>query len=974
MANNNTSTQKLVNELEKSVQVSKALLTLHKELQQTVKVSAENLKKGFGSVKTDSSKGLTDFNNKIKETNKLTQENETLTKQEIKLQKQLVTNTEKLKNARSKENIEIQKQKILITEANRVSKQKAKESLKLVGAYERESRRLNDLRKKYKNLAVQGKENTKVGQKWLQQITRLDKKLKAIDKTVGQSQREVGSYTDSFKEALSVTGLFGREIALLQGVLKVAKGVLSTTTAKVNTNTVATAENTVSKQANAAATGVLATAQRAYNLVLGASTKALKVFKIALASTGVGALVIALGSLITFFTQTQKGAELLERGLTGLTTTLDVITDRFSDIGEALIDIFTGDFEEGAKKMSKAFKGIGEEISIEVGEMDKITKSLQLLDKQTSMFIITRARLRKDISELRLFGETETNDINLRIEALQLAFEKEEEIANERIRIAKEQVFADITGGESAKTRIEAEEFLSEVLAGNSKLTIDNLGFAKSNAEDLAETSGKIAEILNAQAEQFKRQKGEQAKINSLMKERDKGGAKELGILQKINKEISKLRQQRSESKTEESIESLTIKIKELEVEQKRLNSLGKEEIKSKNQIIGLINIENQKLRELKKARSESLTKEDIKRLSDEIDLQEKKVEAISAIASAREREANALKEIEKFDKEQELQKIEQDEATVKNINKRAEKELELIEIKRKQELEDENLTASQKELINKRYNAQIEDVEKKRIDDIKSLEIKAAEDTAKTKLQLAEKGIKIFDTILSKAREKQNEETDKELDVLDTRIDTVRTAIENGNEGASDSLAELEKQKIEAEQKKEEIRKKEIRDEMLIAGLQAFASNDGNVGKTLGDVSLLIAALNTLPSFFDGTEDTGTVQKPLDSNGGRTAILHDNERVLTAKQNAPILKAGLSNEDVSDLVKMHGNGSLGGTTVVANNNKELISEVREMTKAVRSIPIQSYNYDSKGKYHEQVIQSNNKKETIKVRVNNLFK
>ena len=181
----------------------------------------------------------------------------------------------------------------------------------------------------------------------------------------------------------------------------------------------------------------------------------------------------------------------------------------------------------------------------------------------------------------------------------------------------------------------------------------------------------------------------------------------------------------------------------------------------------------------------------------------------------------------------------------------------------------------------------------------------KLAEQDAKsiqTRKKLLENSIQIFDSVLSKAREKQNEETDKELDVLDTRIDTVRTAIENGNEGASDSLAELEKQKIEAEQKKEEIRKKEIRDEMLIAGLQAFASNDGNVGKTLGDVSLLIAALNTLPSFFEGTEDTGTVQKPLDSNGGRTAILHDNERVMTAKQNAPILKAGLSNEDVSGL------------------------------------------------------------------------
>ena len=93
----------------------------------------------------------------------------------------------------------------------------------------------------------------------------------------------------------------------------------------------------------------------------------------------------------------------------------------------------------------------------------------------------------------------------------------------------------------------------------------------------------------------------------------------------------------------------------------------------------------------------------------------------------------------------------------------------------------------------------------------------------------------------------------------------------------------------------------------------------------------------------------------------------------MTAKQNAKL--GGISNEDLADLGAMHNSGNLsGGTTIIEANNKELIAEVRNMTKAVKSIPIQSYNYDSKGKYHEQVIQSNNKKETIKVRVNNLFK
>ena len=238
---------------------------------------------------------------------------------------------------------------------------------------------------------------------------------------------------------------------------------------------------------------------------------------------------------------------------------------------------------------------------------------------------------------------------------------------------------------------------------------------------------------------------------------------------------------------------------------------------------------------------------------------------------------------------------------------------------------------------------------------------------------ELLEKSVEVLDQIFAKSREKQNDALDKEIDTLETRIDDVKNAINNGNEDASQSLAELEKQRLEAEQKKEELRKKEIRDEKIIAGLQVLASNNGDVGKTVGDISLLLAALSNLPSFFDGTEDTGTVSNPLDSNGGRTAILHDNERVITAKQNERI--GGISNDDLADLAQMHNNGNLnGGTTILQANNDNLILEVKEMTRAVKNIPIQSYNYDSKAKHHEQVIQTQNKKERLKTRASNLFK
>ena len=153
---------------------------------------------------------------------------------------------------------------------------------------------------------------------------------------------------------------------------------------------------------------------------------------------------------------------------------------------------------------------------------------------------------------------------------------------------------------------------------------------------------------------------------------------------------------------------------------------------------------------------------------------------------------------------------------------------------------------------------------------------------------------------MLSNARKKQNDALDKEIDALETRIDDVKNAIENGNANASQSLAELERKRAEAEKEKEELRKKEIRDKKIIAGLELLTANNGNVPKTLGDISVLMASLSQLDSFFDGTEDTGTVANPLDSNGGRTAILHDNERVMTAKQNQKL--GSISNEDLADL------------------------------------------------------------------------
>jgi TP901 family phage tail tape measure protein len=89
--------------------------------------------------------------------------------------------------------------------ANKAQKQAAREK-ELNRAYNQQSRTLNELRKRYKDLAVQNKENTKEGRKLLRQITVLDTKLKKIDATVGQNQRNVGNYSSAFGKLGNILG------------------------------------------------------------------------------------------------------------------------------------------------------------------------------------------------------------------------------------------------------------------------------------------------------------------------------------------------------------------------------------------------------------------------------------------------------------------------------------------------------------------------------------------------------------------------------------------------------------------------------------------------------------------------------------------------------------------------------------------------------------------------------------------------
>lgn len=69
--------------------------------------------------------------------------------------------------------------------------------------------------------------------------------------------------------------------------------------------------------------------------------KGLKATRVAVAATGIGALVLIIGSLVTYFTKTEKGAEMLEVATASLGAVMGVLTDVVSKVGEFLVSAFT---------------------------------------------------------------------------------------------------------------------------------------------------------------------------------------------------------------------------------------------------------------------------------------------------------------------------------------------------------------------------------------------------------------------------------------------------------------------------------------------------------------------------------------------------------------------------------------------------------------------------------------------------------
>ncbi|MFN6013868.1 MAG: hypothetical protein ACK47F_04175, partial [Flavobacteriales bacterium] len=185
----------------------------------------------------------------------------------------------------------------------------------------------------------------------------------------------------------------------------------------------------------------------------------------------------------------------------------------------------------------------------------------------------------------------------------------------------------------------------------------------------------------------------------------------------------------------------------------------------------------------------------------------------------------------------------------------------------------------------------------------------------------------------------------DKEKSAAESQFDYLKQLAAQGNIDAKESLAEQQRIIDEANAKKERELKRQQRIKLAEAIYSTYnskvaAGSENPLMETMRDAALLQQFIMSLPTFFDGTEDTGINGKGIDGKGGFHAILHPNERVIPKSLNDHI--GGMSNEALTKLAMEYQAGKVVRSDSQIGSAYEtaiLASKIDELNETIRNKP-----------------------------------
>jgi hypothetical protein len=311
-------------------------------------------------------------------------------------------------------------------------------------------------------------------------------------------------------------------------------------------------------------------------------------------------------------------------------------------------------------------------------------------------------------------------------------------------------------------------------------------------------------------------------------------------------------------------------------------------------------------------------------------------VERTIAILEASEKRKIDLKDIAVLEAEISLEKANQagslkDIAEAEKALKEAKKQA--ITAQMEYDLKNESDPAKQ-ELIKKQAELDILQLYNKKIEN--------AEASHQKKMQEI---VKMAADYFIQNSEKKIAQIDKEISAAEKQFETLKTLAENGNINAKESLAEQQRIINEANARKEKEMKRQQRIKLAESVYSTYtakvaAGSEHPLMETIKDTMLLQQFIASLPTFFDGTEDTGKNGNGIDGKGGFHAVLHPNERVIPKSLNEQI--GSLSNEALAKMANEYQNGKLMRSNSQMGSALEtalLINELKDLKQTIQMKP-----------------------------------
>lgn len=968
-------------------------------------------KKGQINLKT-AAKLRSDLNLKIKSTSQAIKAEQKAAldslKTTVKLnttQKEKIKLEEKLKGLQSEQT---KSNALLREEINRQNKElrdNAKAALDAENAYKKLTKETNEAQAEFKRLAAQFGVNSEQAQKAFKTFEKLDNQLREVNNAAKDGRRDVGRYKDALQEIeeeLKDSRKRYLELALAgQKNSKEAKNLIKQI-------------NVLDKRLKRANKTLKENSENTNEAVkqLRRFRKSAAKFRVTLGllSFGLGGVLGFLSAIGGAFNQSREGTVGLRSVLINLTSVVQVFVSSLGEaatplkaFGNALLNL---DFDEARKQLNIALSSLDN-----FGErVNKVREEQLKLLKVTTQYEIGIQKLERSLVGLREEQEKSRNTANddtLSFVARTKAFNdnvkvneqvaaKEKEIAEKRLELTQRQVIADLKAAKIfVSTRQEVINALSNqdtaikvskenadafnaafVALGEAQINAANVAFENAQQRrklisdieernldiliDAFDTQKTINErIIADETQTFDKRRN---LLNETIQLGEESFKKQIETVKSFSKQTIDLNSDLNDSEKERlkqridsaDIESLLSVQNSVELN-KRIRELGLSEIFEGRQL-EIIRDRITAIKDLKDAnRDLTASEREGREIQSDLTIQDKLIEKLANIQDLK-KEGLELEEIlSEFEKE----RLQND---INNLTTR----LALAKEGSKEFLD-----------IQKELNEKLIEQQQQRLNKEKELDKKALE----KRVELTKAATNGINQLFEKQSQQQLNNIDRQIEASKKREEELRELAQDNVQEATESLATEQRKQAELERDRERAIKRRQRLEFALSAIQTYsnkvaAGEENALGSTITDLSVLRAFVDSLPTFFTGSEMVGNdLQESSllkgESNDKHLIRVDGSERILTGEQNKLI--GNMSNLELATLAHAHNTGNLVNNVNVidlSSVNKQL----KEVKNAIENKPVlRDINYDAINHAISETVERKGRREKNIKRVKNIF-